>query len=55
MAFEDMGGGVIALHLIPPGELKGRCFYYLKIRPGSLGEKECWKEKTIHFTIYSLW
>ena len=37
MAFEDMGGGVITLHLTPPGELKGRCFYYLKIRPGSLG------------------
>ena len=39
MAFEDAGGGVIQLHLTPPGELKGRCFYYLKIRPGSLGSE----------------
>ena len=36
VAFEDTGSGAITLHLTSPGEIKGRCFYFLKIRPGSL-------------------
>jgi dynein heavy chain len=37
LGFEDSNAGTIKLHLKPPGELRGRTLYYLKIRAGALG------------------
>ena len=39
MAFEEAGTS-IALHLQPPGKLRGRCFFYVKSVPGVLRQDD---------------